>query len=81
MTCYGGYDDAPEGAGLVLAFSDYDRLTTTCPEAAQIVLDIIAGPGPPGSPTSPPPDRPGPEQRPADPVRARRRHARHVEQR
>ncbi|MFF4583647.1 hypothetical protein [Streptomyces sp. NPDC001389] len=39
-----GYDDAPEGAGLVLAFSDYDRLMTTCPKAAQVVLDIIAGP-------------------------------------
>ncbi|MBZ4319961.1 barstar family protein [Streptomyces huiliensis] len=42
VACYGGYDDAPEDAGLVLAFSDYDRFTTTCPKAAQIVLDVIA---------------------------------------
>lgn len=42
VACYGGYDDAPEGAGLVLAFNDYDRFAATCPRAAQIVLDIIA---------------------------------------
>ncbi|MCG3040034.1 barstar family protein [Streptomyces sp. S1A] len=36
------YDDAPEGAGLVLAFTDYDRFATSCPRAAQVVLDIIA---------------------------------------
>ncbi|WP_432106228.1 barstar family protein [Streptomyces sp. bgisy091] len=42
VACYGGYDDAPEGAGLVLAFTDYDRFATTCPRAAQVVLDIIA---------------------------------------
>ncbi|MFE2644456.1 barstar family protein [Streptomyces nigra] len=42
VACYGGYDDAPEGAGLVLVFTDYDRFTTTCPRAAQVVLDIIA---------------------------------------
>lgn len=42
VACYGGYDDAPEGAGLVLAFTDYDGFATTCPRAAQIVLDIIA---------------------------------------
>ncbi|MEV7282444.1 barstar family protein [Streptomyces sp. NPDC093111] len=42
VACYGGYDDAPDGAGLALAFSDYDRFTTTCPRAAQVVLDIIA---------------------------------------
>ncbi|MEU6622024.1 barstar family protein [Streptomyces litmocidini] len=42
VACYGGYDDAPEGAGLVLVFTDYDRFATICPRAAQIVLDIIA---------------------------------------
>lgn len=42
VACYGGYDDAPEGAGLVLVFTDYDRFATTCPRAAQVVLDIIA---------------------------------------
>ncbi|MGW2478121.1 barstar family protein [Streptomyces sp. NPDC001665] len=42
VACYGSYDDAPEGAGLVLAFTDYDRFATTCPRAAQIVLDITA---------------------------------------
>ncbi|MHC0432545.1 barstar family protein [Streptomyces sp. O3] len=42
VACYGGYDDAPEDAGLVLAFTDYDRFVTTCPRAAQIVLDVIA---------------------------------------
>ncbi|MEU2502876.1 barstar family protein [Streptomyces pseudogriseolus] len=42
VACYGGYDDAPEGAGLVLSFTDYDRFATTCPRAAQVVLDIIA---------------------------------------
>ncbi|MEU6815492.1 barstar family protein [Streptomyces sp. NPDC046860] len=42
LACYGGYDDAPEGAGLALVFTDYDRFATTCPRAAQVVLDIIA---------------------------------------
>ncbi|MEU3074254.1 barstar family protein [Streptomyces laurentii] len=42
VACYGGYDDAPEGTGLVLVFSDYDRFAATCPRAAQVVLDIIA---------------------------------------
>ncbi|TGN78870.1 hypothetical protein E5082_24835 [Streptomyces griseoluteus] len=42
MACYGGYDDAPEGAGRALVFTDYDRFATTCPRAAQVVLDIIA---------------------------------------
>ncbi|WP_244188748.1 barstar family protein [Streptomyces yokosukanensis] len=42
VACYGGYDDAPEGAGLVLVFTDYDRFATTCPRSAQVVLDIIA---------------------------------------
>ncbi|WP_432066129.1 barstar family protein [Streptomyces sp. C10-9-1] len=43
VACYGGYDDVPEGTGLVLVFSDYDRFATACPKAAQIVLDIIVG--------------------------------------
>ncbi|MCI4045709.1 hypothetical protein [Streptomyces sp. TRM75563] len=43
VACYGGYDDASEGAGLVLVLTDYDRFATTCPRAAQFVLDIIAG--------------------------------------
>ncbi|MFE3167950.1 barstar family protein [Streptomyces sp. NPDC059224] len=42
VVCYGGYDDAPEGAGLVLAFTDYDHFAGICPRAAQVVLDIIA---------------------------------------
>ncbi|MET9116030.1 barstar family protein [Streptomyces longwoodensis] len=42
IACYGGYDDAPEGTGLVLVFTDYDRFAATCPRAAQVVLDIIA---------------------------------------
>ncbi|MDX3326930.1 MULTISPECIES: barstar family protein [Streptomyces] len=42
VACYGGYDDAPEGAGLVLVFTDYDRFATSCPRAAQVVLDIVA---------------------------------------
>ncbi|MYV37527.1 barnase inhibitor [Streptomyces sp. SID1328] len=42
VACYGGYDDAPEGAGLALVFTDYDRFATTCPRAAQVVLDVIA---------------------------------------
>ncbi|WP_233360143.1 barstar family protein [Streptomyces sp. CRPSP2-6A1] len=42
VACYGGYDDAPEGAGLVLVLTDYDRFATACPRAAQVVLDIIA---------------------------------------
>ncbi|MFE6225383.1 barstar family protein [Microtetraspora glauca] len=42
VACYGAYDDAPEGAGLVLAFTDYDRFTAACPKAAQDVLDIVA---------------------------------------
>ncbi|CAM5230303.1 hypothetical protein GCM10010329_80140 [Streptomyces spiroverticillatus] len=43
VACYGGYDDSAEGAGLVLAFSDYDRFAAALPRAAQCVLDIIAG--------------------------------------
>ncbi|WP_327257195.1 barstar family protein [Streptomyces sp. NBC_01244] len=42
VACYGGYGDSAEGAGLVLAFTDYDRFATACPRAAQVVLDIIA---------------------------------------
>ncbi|MGW4699795.1 barstar family protein [Streptomyces sp. NPDC004285] len=42
VACHGGYDDAPEGTGLVLVFTDYDRFAATCPRAAQVVLDIIA---------------------------------------
>ncbi|WP_327425459.1 barstar family protein [Streptomyces sp. NBC_01707] len=42
VACYGGYDDSAEGAGLVLAFTDYDRFAGACPRAAQVVLDIIA---------------------------------------
>jgi hypothetical protein len=42
VACYGSYGDAPEGSGLVLSFTDYDRFATTCPKAAQVVLDIIA---------------------------------------
>ncbi|MFM9444635.1 barstar family protein [Streptomyces acidiscabies] len=42
VACYGGYDDAPEGTGLVLVFTDYDQFAATCPRAAQVVLDIIA---------------------------------------
>lgn len=42
VACYGGYDGAPEGTGLVLVFNDYDRFAATCSRAAQVVLDIIA---------------------------------------
>ncbi|MFE9766000.1 barstar family protein [Streptomyces sp. NPDC005808] len=42
VACYGGYDDSPEGTGLVLSLTDYDRFAAACPRAAQIVLDIIA---------------------------------------
>ncbi|MFE1574664.1 barstar family protein [Streptomyces fradiae] len=42
VACYGGYDDAPEGTGLVLVFTDYDRFAATCPRTGQVVLDIIA---------------------------------------
>ncbi|MBW1597688.1 barstar family protein [Streptomyces sp. JJ38] len=42
VASYGGYDDSPEGTGLVLSFTDYDRFTAVCPRTAQIVLDIIA---------------------------------------
>ncbi|MDX3353706.1 barstar family protein [Streptomyces sp. ME01-24h] len=42
VACYGGYDDAPEGTGLVLVFTDYDRFAATWPRATQVVLDIIA---------------------------------------
>ncbi|MFD9793718.1 barstar family protein [Streptomyces sp. NPDC059070] len=42
VACYGGYDDTAQGAGLVLAFTDYDRFAAACPRAAQSVLDIIA---------------------------------------
>ncbi len=42
VACYGPYDDSAEGAGLVLAFTGYDRFAAACPQAAQAVLDIIA---------------------------------------
>lgn len=42
VACFGPYDDEPEGTGLVLSFTDYDRFAAACPQAAQIVLDIIA---------------------------------------
>ncbi|WTB19983.1 barstar family protein (plasmid) [Streptomyces sp. NBC_00829] len=42
VACYGGYDDSPEGTGLVLSLTDYDRFAAACPRAAQTVLDIIA---------------------------------------
>ncbi|MFJ8393533.1 barstar family protein [Streptomyces sp. NPDC094144] len=43
VACHGPYDDAPEGTGLVLSVTDYDRFTAACPDAAQSVLDIVAG--------------------------------------
>ncbi|WP_394437710.1 barstar family protein [Streptomyces sp. SGAir0957] len=42
VACYGGYDDAPEGAGLVLALTDYDHFAAACPQTAHVVLDIVA---------------------------------------
>ncbi|MET9880994.1 barstar family protein [Actinacidiphila glaucinigra] len=42
VACYGGYDDSPEGTGLVLSFTDYDCFAAVCPRAAQDVLDTIA---------------------------------------
>lgn len=42
VACYGPYDDSPEGSGLVLVMTDYDRFATASPRTAQIVLDIIA---------------------------------------
>ncbi|MBT2479449.1 barstar family protein [Streptomyces sp. ISL-94] len=42
VACYGPYDDSPEGTGLVLSITDYDRFATACPRAAQVVLDIVA---------------------------------------
>ncbi|MFH8890507.1 barstar family protein [Streptomyces sp. NPDC017949] len=42
VACHGGYGDAANGTGLVLAFTDYDRFAAACPRAAQVVLDIIA---------------------------------------
>ncbi|MFJ4843169.1 barstar family protein [Streptomyces sp. NPDC088746] len=44
VACFGPYDDSlAEGAGLVLSLTDYDRFAAASPEAAQIVLDIVAG--------------------------------------
>lgn len=42
VACHGPYDDSPEGTGLVLSITDYDRFTAACPGAAQVVLDIVA---------------------------------------
>ncbi|MFG2976453.1 barstar family protein [Streptomyces sp. NPDC048331] len=39
---HGPYDDSPEGTGLVLSDTDYDRFAAACPRSAQIVRDIIA---------------------------------------
>ncbi|MFD7018519.1 barstar family protein [Streptomyces sp. NPDC059928] len=39
---FGPYSESPDGAGLVLSFTGYDRFAAACPRAAQIVLDIIA---------------------------------------
>ncbi|MDT0448128.1 hypothetical protein [Streptomyces hesseae] len=43
VACLGPYDGSPEGAGLVLVLTDYDRFAAACPEAAHAVLDLIAG--------------------------------------
>jgi len=43
VACDGLYDDSPEGNGLVLSITDYDRFVTACPQTAQTVLDIVAG--------------------------------------
>ncbi|MFC8262697.1 barstar family protein [Streptomyces sp. NPDC057291] len=42
VACFGPYDESPEGTGLVLSFTDYDRFAAACPTAAHVVLDIIA---------------------------------------
>ncbi|MFE7119980.1 barstar family protein [Streptomyces sp. NPDC057654] len=42
VACYGPYDESPEGAGLVLSITDYDRFAAACPQTAQAVLDIVA---------------------------------------
>ncbi|WP_079193545.1 barstar family protein [Streptomyces sp. CB02488] len=42
VACHGPYDDSPEGTGLVLSITDYDRFAAACPQAAQSVLDIVA---------------------------------------
>ncbi|GAA2333968.1 barstar family protein [Streptomyces kunmingensis] len=42
VACYGGYDDTLQGAGLVLAFTDYERFAAAWPRTAHIVLEIIA---------------------------------------
>jgi hypothetical protein len=42
VACFGPYDDAAEGTGLMLSFTDYDHFAAASPRAAQIVLDIIA---------------------------------------
>ncbi|MFF3174693.1 barstar family protein [Streptomyces sp. NPDC057900] len=42
VACYGPYDDSPEGTGLVLSITDYDRFTAARPETARTVLDIAA---------------------------------------
>ncbi|GAA3481519.1 barstar family protein [Streptomyces yanii] len=39
---FGPYDQSPEGAGVVLSFTDYDRFAAACLKAAQIVPGIIA---------------------------------------
>ncbi|MFD0417783.1 barstar family protein [Streptomyces sp. NPDC127108] len=43
MASSGPDDDSPKAAGLVLAFTGYDRFAAACPEDAHGVLDIIAG--------------------------------------
>jgi hypothetical protein len=45
VACFGPYDDAAEGTGLVLSFTDYDHFAAACPGAAQTVLDVIADRG------------------------------------
>ncbi|MGW1027741.1 barstar family protein [Streptomyces sp. NPDC002577] len=42
VACLGPYNDAAEGTGLVLSFTDYDHFAAASPRAAQTVLDIIA---------------------------------------
>ncbi|MEU3355227.1 barstar family protein [Streptomyces sp. NPDC037389] len=43
VACLGPYDGSPEGAGLVLVLTDYDRFAAACPDVAHAVLDLIAG--------------------------------------
>jgi len=42
VTCHAPYDDSPEGTGLVLSITDYNRFADACSRAAKIVLDIVA---------------------------------------